>query len=99
MEREFNMTVMGSILVVTGILAFLCGNVDADRQKTLLVEQRSFHPTAAARYNDPFPPVVAGLSLVGGMVLLALPLRNRARSRAGAGSHGGNTVHSWVRRA
>jgi hypothetical protein len=76
MEKDFNMRVLGSVLVVVGILTFLAGGIGYDRQMTML-NMGSFHATAAAQHNVPLSPIVGGLALVGGLVLFLVPRRQQ----------------------
>jgi len=76
MERDFNMKVMGSVLVVVGVLALLCAGLNGDLRMTML-DMGSFHPTAAARHNVPLSPIAGGLVLVGGLGLLVVPRRQQ----------------------
>lgn len=66
------MKVIGFVLVVLGILALIYGGIGYNRQKTVL-DMGSFKATATEHKNVPLSPVVGGLMLVGGVLLLVVP--------------------------
>ncbi len=76
MEGDFNMKVMGSIFVLAGILTLLYGGLSYGRQETMM-NMGSFHGAATAQHTVPVAPIVGGLALVGGLVLLLVPRRQQ----------------------
>ena len=71
------MKVIGFALVVLGILALVYGGISYSRQRTVL-EVGSFKATASEQKNIPLSPIVGGIALVTGVVLLAVPRKRRA---------------------
>jgi multisubunit Na+/H+ antiporter MnhB subunit len=63
-------TVIGICLILIGVFAFTNqGFTFATKEK--IVDVGPIHMTAANTRTVPFPPIVGGLSLAGGIVLLA----------------------------
>jgi uncharacterized membrane protein len=71
------MKVLGFALVILGILALVYGGISYSRQRTVL-EVGSFKATATEQKNIPLSPIVGGIVLVIGVVLLAVPRKRRA---------------------
>ena len=69
--------ILGSILVLVGLVALIWGGVFWTREKTVLdigpVEAR-----AQEREGVPISPIVGGVILAAGVVLLLVPGRRRA---------------------
>jgi hypothetical protein len=64
-------TVAGIILVVIGIVALpYRGITDTTREK--VVDLGPIHMTAEKTKKLPLPPIVCGIALVGGIVLLVM---------------------------
>jgi hypothetical protein len=76
MERDFNIMVIGSILIVAGVLALLFGSVGNDPWWRMF-DMGSLYAASAQRHIA-FLPMVGGGVLVGGLVLFAVPRRQRA---------------------
>lgn len=68
------MKTFGFILVVLGILALVYGGITYNRQRTVL-DVGPIHATANEQHNVPFSPIVGGIAIVGGLVLLVVPRR------------------------
>jgi uncharacterized membrane protein YidH (DUF202 family) len=68
--------VIGAVLVVIGLVSLLMGGFSWTRNKTV-IDAGPIHATAQEHKRLPIPPVVGGLALVGGIVLLAVPMRRR----------------------
>lgn len=69
--------ILGIALVALGVLALIYGGINYNRQKTIF-EVGSFKATTTERKNIPLPPIVGGIALIGGIVLLAVPRRRLA---------------------
>ena len=64
-------TIIGIILIVIGIFAFAYqGFTFTTREK--VVDLGPIHMTAEKTRTIPLPPIVGGISLVGGIVLLVV---------------------------
>ena len=66
------MKIMGFILVVLGVLALVYGGVSYNRQRTVL-DVGPFKATATEQKNIPLSPIVGGIALLGGILLLMAP--------------------------
>ncbi len=62
---------LGILLIVLGALAIVYQGINYTRQKQVL-DVGSIHLTAEAHERIPLPPIVGGLALVGGVVLLVV---------------------------
>ena len=69
--------VVGSLLVVIGLVSLLWGGFRWTQQKTV-VDIGPLEAKTEEHKVLPIPPVVGGLVLVGGIVLLVVPIRRRA---------------------
>lgn len=63
------MRMLGFVLVVFGVLALVYGGVSYSREKTV-IDVGSFKATATEQKNIPFSPIVGGVALLGGILLL-----------------------------
>jgi len=63
---------MGFVLVVLGILALLYGGISYNRQRTVL-DVGPFKATATEQKNVPLSPIVGGIVLLSGILLLVIP--------------------------
>lgn len=68
--------IVGIVLIVIGIVAFAWGGISWTREKTV-VDLGPIEAKAETRERIPLPPVVGGLALVAGIVLLVIPARRR----------------------
>jgi hypothetical protein len=66
------MKVIGFVLVVLGVLALVYGGISYNRQRTVL-DLGPFKATATEQKNIPLSPIVGGIALVGGIILLVVP--------------------------
>jgi hypothetical protein len=68
---------LGTILVVIGIIALVWGGISWTREKTV-VDLGPIEATTETRETIPLPPVLGGVALIAGIVLLVVPARRRA---------------------
>ena len=66
------MKVMGLVLVVIGVIALVYGGISYNRQRTVL-DVGPFRATATEQKNVPLSPIVGGIVLLGGILLLVVP--------------------------
>jgi len=71
------MKTIGFVLVVLGVLALVYGGISYNRQRTVL-DVGPFHATASEQKNIPFSPIVGGIVLLGGILLLTVPRKRLA---------------------
>jgi uncharacterized membrane protein YidH (DUF202 family) len=80
LQSDLNMNlryVVGAALVVLGLVSLLLGGFRWTENKTV-VDIGPLKATAEEHKTLPIPPVVGALALVGGIVLLVVPVRRRA---------------------
>jgi UDP-N-acetylmuramyl pentapeptide phosphotransferase/UDP-N-acetylglucosamine-1-phosphate transferase len=70
------MSWMGIVLIVLGSLALAYQGINYTREKNV-VDLGSMHVTTETHERIPLPPILGGLAVVGGVVLLVVAL-NRA---------------------
>lgn len=68
--------IAGLVLVAIGLVGLLWGGVSWTRERTV-VDVGPFEARAEERETIPVPPIVGGIALVAGVVLLVLPGRRR----------------------
>jgi hypothetical protein len=68
------MRIAGLVLVVVGIVALVWGGVFWTERDTV-IDAGPLQVTTENREGVPLPPVVGGIALVAGIVLLVLPAR------------------------
>ena len=68
--------VVGSLLVVIGLVSLLVGGFRWTQQKTV-IDIGPIEAKTEEHKTLPIPPVVGALALVGGIVLLVVPTRRR----------------------
>ena len=66
------MKILGFLLVVFGVLALVYGGISYNRQRTV-IDVGSFKATATEQKNVPLSPIVGGIALLGGVLLLVVP--------------------------
>ena len=66
------MKILGFLLVVFGALALVYGGISYNRQRTV-IDVGSFKATATEQKNVPLSPIVGGIALLGGALLLVVP--------------------------
>ena len=77
--HDLSMTVryvIGGLLVVIGLVSLLLGGFRWTQQKTV-IDVGPVKATTEEHKAVPIPPLVGGLALVGGIVLLVVPTRRR----------------------
>jgi hypothetical protein len=70
-------TWIGIVLLVLGVLALAYQGINYTRQERVL-DVGPIHATAERHERIPLPPVVGGLALAGGVVLLVAGARQKA---------------------
>ncbi len=71
------MKTIGFVLVVVGVLALLYGGISYSRQKTI-IDVGSFKATATEQKNIPLSPIIGGVALLGGILLIATQRKSLA---------------------
>ncbi|HSQ60312.1 MAG TPA: DUF3185 domain-containing protein [Acidobacteriota bacterium] len=71
------MKFLGLILVLVGVLALVYGGISYNRQKTI-VDVGPFTATATEQKNIPLSPIIGGIALIGGVLLLVAPRKRTA---------------------
>ena len=67
---------VGLVLVVIGIVALVWGGVFWTNEKTV-IDAGPLQVTTSDRDGVSVPPVVGGLAVAGGIILLVMPARRR----------------------
>ena len=70
-------TLIGIVLLVLGALALAYQGINYTRQEKIL-DIGPIHATAETHERIPLPPIVGGLALIGGVVLLVTGVRQKA---------------------
>ena len=70
------MKIVGIILIVLGVIALAYGGISYTKEEKI-VDIGPFEATAETRETIPLPPLLGGLALVGGIVLLIAESRKR----------------------
>jgi len=70
-------TLIGIVLMVLGALALAYQGINYTRQEKI-IDVGPIHATAEKHERIPLPPVIGGLALVGGMVLLVVGAKQKA---------------------
>ena len=68
--------IVGTILVIIGIVALVWGGISWTQEETI-VDLGPIEATAETRETIPLPPILGGIALVAGIVLLVVPARRR----------------------
>ena len=67
---------VGILLIVVGALVLAYQGINYTRHRNVL-DVGSLHVTAETDERIPLPPILGGLALVGGVVLLVVGARNK----------------------
>ena len=68
--------IAGIVLIVIGLIGFVWGGISWTEEKTI-VDLGPIQATAQDRETIPITPVVSGIAVVAGIVLLVIPGRKR----------------------
>lgn len=68
--------IVGLVLVVIGLVALLWGGISWTREETV-ADLGPLEIQSEQRETLPLPPIVGGVALVAGVLLLVLPARTR----------------------
>lgn len=68
--------VLGILLIVFGLVSLIWGGISWTRQKTVL-DLGPIEATTRERESIPIPPIVGGLLIAGGVVLLVVRPRQK----------------------
>lgn len=71
------MKTMGFALAVLGVLVLIYGGITYNRQRTI-IDVGPFKATATEQKNIPLSPILGGIALVGGIILLMVPRKRLA---------------------
>jgi len=67
---------LGILLIVAGALVLVYQGINYTRQKKV-IDVGSVHITREDHERIPLPPILGGLALIGGVVLLAMGSRSK----------------------
>ena len=70
------MRIVGIVLIVLGVIALAYGGISYTREEKIL-DVGPIEATAERRETIPLPPILGGLALAGGVVLLIAGSRKR----------------------
>lgn len=68
--------IVGLVLIAIGLIALLWGGISWTQRKTV-VDAGPLQVQADERKSIPMPPVLGGIALVAGALLLVVPARTR----------------------
>lgn len=68
---------VGILLIVAGALVLASQGINYTREKKV-VDMGPMHVTQETHERIPLPPILGGLALVGGVVLLVMGARNKS---------------------
>jgi drug/metabolite transporter (DMT)-like permease len=71
------MKTIGLVLAILGVVVLVYGGISYNRQRTVL-DVGPFRATATEQKNVPFSPIVGGIVLLGGILLLVVPRKSAA---------------------
>lgn len=68
--------IVGAVLVAIGMISLLWGGISWTERETI-VDLGPIQATAEERETIPLPPILGGVALAAGVLLLVLPSRRR----------------------
>ncbi|MBI4266336.1 MAG: DUF3185 domain-containing protein [Acidobacteria bacterium] len=68
--------IVGAVLVAVGLISLIWGGISWTTEETV-IDIGPFEARAEERETLPLPPIIGGLALAGGVVLLVVPSRRR----------------------
>jgi len=68
------MKILGIILIIAGIVSLIYGGITYNRKKTV-IDIGPIEATATERERIPIPPILGGVALVAGVLMLVIPNR------------------------
>ncbi|MEP7026984.1 MAG: DUF3185 domain-containing protein [Candidatus Eisenbacteria bacterium] len=71
------MKILGAVLAVVGIIILLYGGFSYNREKTI-VDLGPIKATATEQHNVPISPILGGLALLGGILLVVVSRKGPA---------------------
>jgi hypothetical protein len=71
------MKILAIILIVFGVVSLVYGGITYNREKTV-IDIGPIEATATERERIPLPPIVGGVALVAGVLMLVVPRRSAA---------------------
>lgn len=69
------MKMLGILLLLLGVVALVYGGITYNRERTVL-DVGPIQATATEKKTIPLPPIVGGVALVAGILLLVVPKRS-----------------------
>ena len=69
--------IAGIVLIVVGLVGLMLGGFSWTREKTV-VDLGPIQAQTKERHTLPIPPLVSGVAIVAGVVLLVIPSRRKA---------------------
>jgi hypothetical protein len=69
--------IVGTVLIIIALVSFVWGGISWTREKTV-VDLGPIEARAETRETIPLPPVLGGVALIAGIVLLVIPVRRRS---------------------
>lgn len=70
-------TIAGIVLLILGVVALAYQGINYNRQETVM-NVGPMHVTTETHERFPLPPVLGGLALVGGVVLLVVGAKKKS---------------------
>jgi drug/metabolite transporter (DMT)-like permease len=71
------MRILGVLLAVVGILVLLYGGITYNRERTI-IDMGPIKATATEQHNVPVSPILGGLAVLAGVLLVVAPRKRAA---------------------